>query len=405
MLAALLAAGALGAACTDSIEEAPPRAAEPLKIGLLVDFSGGLAIFTDEMQRGFNLAVDHVNAAGGVLGRPLRVLIIDSRLDPEHALIEAQRMVDSAGVHALVGPLSSLLTLPIAERVSGPAGVPQITMGTSPALSSANDNDFLFRATLSDTTLAPVLARQTAALGFERIAVIHRADTWGTALATAFEREWRGSAEWIAVDVNDRDFSAALDLAAEAGAQALVLLLFAQQTEEIVRQALDSGRFDQFVLGPGGRSRAFIDAIGVERVAGQYGVGAGGAGDTAARRAWEQSFAEAYGRAPLNAYVRETYDAVIALALAAQAAGSIEGAAIRGQLRSIASAPGTAVLPGPDGVAEGLRLAAAGQSINYEGASTALDWDEHGDPRSGHVVVWQITADGAIAEVESIPYP
>ena len=103
--------------------------------------------------------------------------------------------------------------------------------------------------------------------------------------------------------------------------------------------------------------------------------------------------------------MRETYDAVIALALAAQAAGSIEGAAIRDQLRSIASAPGTAVLPGPDGVAEGLRLAAAGQSINYEGASTALDWDEHGDPRSGHVVVWQITADGSIAEVESIPYP
>jgi len=154
LLALLLAAGALGAACTDPLEEAPPRAVEPLKIGLLVDFSGGLAIFTDEMRLGFELAVDHVNAAGGVLGRPLRVLIIDSRLDPEHALSEARRMVDRAGVHALVGPLSSLLALPIAEQVSGPAGVPQIALGTSPALSSAADNDFLFRTTLSDTTTA-----------------------------------------------------------------------------------------------------------------------------------------------------------------------------------------------------------------------------------------------------------
>ena len=93
--------------------------------------------------------------------------------------------------------------------------------------------------------------------------------------------------------------------------------------------------------------------------------------DNPATDAWEGAFAAEYGQLPAFAYVKETYDAAIALALAAQAAGSTRGAAIRDHLRAVGSEPGTVVHAGPEGVATALRILAAGGAVDYEGAAVA----------------------------------
>ena len=111
-----------------------------------------------------------------------------------------------------------------------------------------------------------------------------------------------------------------------------------------------------------------------------------------------------YGALPVLAYVKETYDATIALGLAAQAAGSVEGGAIRSQLRSIGAAPGTIVAAGPQGVAEALRILAGGGEVDYEGASSSIDWDENGDLVRGHIGIWRFTADERIEEVGVVPF-
>ncbi len=102
--------------------------------------------------------------------------------------------------------------------------------------------------------------------------------------------------------------------------------------------------------------------------------------------------------------MKETYDAVIALALAAQAAGSLEGPAIRDQLRKIGAAPGVVVSAGPEGVAEALRIVRGGGEVDYQGAAVTLDWDEHGDLSRGYVGIWRFTREGAIELVEAVPY-
>ena len=101
--------------------------------------------------------------------------------------------------------------------------------------------------------------------------------------------------------------------------------------------------------------------------------------------------------------MREAYDAVIAIALAAEAAGSTDGAAIRDQLVRIAGPPGDAYVAGPEGVRAALEAIRAGDDINYEGAATPIDWNAAGDVTSGFIEIYGYR-DGALVTIEVQPF-
>ena len=146
--ASVLLAAAGVALVGTMVEPTSTRADEKaaLKIGLLMDFSGGSAEILRDRQRAFELAIKHVNDGGGVLGLPVEGAVGDTTANPETAVAEARRLIEVERVHAIVGPNSSAASLPIAERVIGPAGVPTISFSaTSPELTGVADNDFFFR--------------------------------------------------------------------------------------------------------------------------------------------------------------------------------------------------------------------------------------------------------------------
>ena len=108
--AVLVCALLLGAilACSDD-----PQA---LKIGLLLDFSEGSTEKARDRERAFDLAVKHINAAGGVFGRPVETVTRDSTRDPVVAVGEARRMIEEDGIHALVGPTPAQTRCPLSNR-------------------------------------------------------------------------------------------------------------------------------------------------------------------------------------------------------------------------------------------------------------------------------------------------
>ena len=109
-----------------------------------MSFSGGSADRSAWRERGFLLAIEHVNDAGGVFGLDVESARGDTAPDSETAVAEARRLVETEGVHAIVGPSSSANSLPVAERVTGPAGVVNISpSATSPLLTSADDSRLL----------------------------------------------------------------------------------------------------------------------------------------------------------------------------------------------------------------------------------------------------------------------
>ena len=376
-----------------------------LKIGLLMDLSRGSPEVHEGRKRGFDLAISHVNDAGGVFGRPVATVVGDTKADPVTAVAEARRLVEEEGVHAIVGPSTSASALSVAAQVTGPAGVPTVSnSATSPRLSQADDGDFLFRTTYSDIWQGPVLARVARERGFDNVGLLYRDDAWGQGLAGAFAAAWEGELVSVATGSGQTDFMADLRASASRGAQALVVITFETEAELIVRQALAGGLYDRFVFGDAAKRLSLVRAIGGDRLGGMYGTGPAALGNTASGAAWEAAYVAEYGALPTATYVREAYDATVALALAAQAAGSVDGAAIRDGLREIGAPPGDAAIAGAEGIAGALRVLRQGGGIDYEGAASDMDWDENGDLRRGRLGIWRFTADGRIEEVETVVY-
>ncbi len=377
----------------------------PLKLGLLLNFSLGTSERASERERAFNLAIEHVNAGGGVFGLPVASVVADTTRYPEVAMLAARRLLADEGVHAFVGPNSSANSLPVAERVAGPAGIPLISpSATSPLLTTAADNDFFFRTALSDSAQGPVLARVTRERGFTNVGVIYYDDAWGQGLAGAFAAAWEGEITLVKFDPDADSAADSVRESAAGGAQALIVIAFEEAAAAIVREALAQELYERFAFGDAAKSPALARAIGGERLAGAYGTAGTSDPASASAAAWEEAYAAAYGALPEYAYVKETYDATIALALAAQAAASVAGAAIRDRLREIGGPPGTTVIAGAAGIAAALKTLAEGGAIDYDGAATTMDWDENGDLRRGFMGVWQFTADERIEELEVVRY-
>ncbi len=395
----LLAAAVLAvslAACVQS-------PAEPLKLGLLTYISEGSPQNAQDRQRAFDLAIAHLNQAGGVFGRPVETAVGDTALDPETAVSEARRLIEAEGVHALVGPSTSANSLAVIERAAGPAQIPVVSpSATSPRLTDAADDDYFFRVALSDVAQGPVLARVALERGFDNVGAIYRNDAWGQGLVQSFQDAWEGALTAVAVEPEQTTFADALRQSAAGGAQALILIVFSTEGEVIIREALDGGVYDQFVFGDGYKSQALIQALGGAALGGMYGTGPAAPPASESAAQWEAAFVDAYGGPPAGTYVQEVYDATIALALAAEAAGSSDGSAIRDQLRAVGGGPGEVVFAGPEGIARALEILRAGDAVDYDGASGSLDWDVNGDLSRGYIGIWRYTTDERIEEVDVV---
>lgn len=378
--------------------------ASQLKIGLLLNFTGSPEASADR-QRAFELAIQHVNEAGGVLGMPVVGVVVDATGDPDTAVEEATRLVDEEGVHAIVGPNASSASLPVAEKVSASHRIPTISpSATSPLLTDVHDDGYFFRTALSDVAQGPILADVTRRQGFTNVALIYQDDAYGAGLADAFASSWDGLLQSVSVDPRLTDFTVPLLESTRSGSQALVVIGFEGLAIGLVNQAIDIGYYSEFVFADSAKRLSLVEEIGVDRLAGMYGTGSALPPRSDDTEAWDDSYIAAYGALPVLAYVKETYDATVAIALAAEAAGSVDGEAIRDRLGDIAGPPGETIPGTANGIADGLATLADGRDIDYDGTSGVLEWDEHGDVRRGYIGVWRFTPDGRIEDLESIAY-
>ena len=393
------------AATTVAIASCGDDEGDQLRIGVLLDFSGPLAEFSPPTLNAIELAVLHVNEAGGVNGQDVVIVTGDTRVDPTQGVEEARRLIDVEGVHAIVGPLSSSVTLAVIESVARDAGIPVISpSATSPAITTVDDDGYLFRTTISDAAQGVALAALARNEGFTNVGVLFRDDAYGQGLAEEFSRAFDGTVTAAAYAPKGQpSYLSELNRVAGDGAEALVAIAFPEEARVFLREATENGIFSRFLFVDGTRSQELIDAIGAEHLDGSKGTAPGSGPATPASEAWDASYLAEYGELPTVPYVREPYDAVIAIALAAQAAGSTDGAAIRDQLTRIANPGGAVFIAGPEGVRDALEALRNGDDINYEGAATTVDWDAVGDVTSGYIEIWEYR-DGSIVTVRDIPF-
>src|SRR5918998_905049 len=368
--------------------------AGPLRVAVLFPFTGDLSDFGDPFLQAAELAVNEINAAGGVNCQPIELVQGDSATSPQQAVEEARRLIELEGVSAIIGPAGSGETLPVAESVTGPAGVLEVTMSaTSPALTIANDNDFLFRTVISDAAQGVVMADVAREQGFETACVLYVNNAYGQGLNDAFSERFTAEGGTITAQVpheqEQASYASELAQCTEGGPDVLVGAAYPESGRVFLRELVESGNAPALIFSDGLQSPDMFAELGWEVFEGNYGTAAG-APETDAAAIFEEAWEEAYGEVPAVPYLREINDAIYLIALAAEQADSTDSAAIRDALREVASEPGTAVGPGQEGWQAAVASIDAGEDVNYEGAAGPVDLDENGDVSRGTIIIWQV---------------
>jgi|GEM_PF-1001128 branched-chain amino acid transport system substrate-binding protein len=154
LIAAILIISALTLGCAEKKEEAK----EPIKIGVLAPMTGAPARAGNAMAKAAEMAEEDINAKGGLLGRPVEIIVYDTEDKPETGKLVAERAILQDGVVALAGIFRSEVSMVVAE-VAAENKVP-LVIGTAqtPKLSKLVEEDYekykyVFRATTNATIL------------------------------------------------------------------------------------------------------------------------------------------------------------------------------------------------------------------------------------------------------------
>ena len=140
-----------------------------IKIGSVFPETGDLSFVGKERHAAVSFAFDLVNEAGGVNGKRIEALHRDSGTDPEVGKSAASALISEHGVPAIIGAASSGVTMAIAEAVTIPNGVLQISPSSSSSLiTTLDDDDLVFRTTFSDVISGKVAAELAREIGWDK---------------------------------------------------------------------------------------------------------------------------------------------------------------------------------------------------------------------------------------------
>ncbi len=367
---------------------------DPLIIGHLNAFTGSLSYFGETHLNAVNLAAKHINDAGGIHGAQIVVIEKDTGVNPVQGVDAARALVSVDGAVAIVGALASGVSLAVAEAVTIPEGILQVTgASTSPAITVLEDNDFFFRTAASDASQGVVLAQVAQGLGYSNVGIMYVNNAYGDGLAAQFEETFTSLGGTVSAKVPHEDsqptFTSELEKATEGSPDVLIAMSYPGQAEVYLRESIEGGYADKFLFVDATKSPEMMEVVGWDLLEGSLGT-AQGAPDSPALEAFLSAYEDAYGDLE-HPFTAETYDATVLIALAAAKAGSTtDSAAIRDAIRDVANPPGEVVGPGVPGIIKALELIAAGDDINYEGAAGNVDFDENGDV-VGYIEIWMVS--------------
>ncbi len=380
---------------TQASEVAEPSG-ETTKIGTLMDATGDLGIFGPPMQTAVDLAVKMVNDAGGVNGTTLEVIHRDSATSEQIATDAANTLVNVDGVDAIIGSLSSGVTIAVAESVTIPGGALLISpASSSPAITVLDDNDMVFRTNVSDALQGVVVAALAEELGYSNVATTYINNAYGEGLTSVFEENFVAKGGTVSAQVGHESGQASyiseLRRASEGGAEVLMAIAYPETAGVFLREAIEGDFFEQYLFVDATKSQDLFDTLGAEAFEGNYGT-APGAPDTPTKQQFLSMYRSMTDGDADSLFISEAFDAAVILALAIEHADSADGDAIKASIREVANAPGEKV--GPGNIARALELVRSGQDIDYIGAAGDQDFDENGDVLNT-IEVWRIV-DGKI---------
>jgi branched-chain amino acid transport system substrate-binding protein/neutral amino acid transport system substrate-binding protein len=381
---------------------------EALKIATLLPLTGDLAEVGGPMQESVDLLAETVNACGGVLGQPVEILSEDDETNASAAASAMTKLAEVDRVAAVIGAAGSAQSSAAVDIAVRNQVVQISPSSTSPDFTTraANGefNGFWFRTAPPDNFQGNALAQLANDQGFKNVAVLAINNDYGNGLAQAFIPAFKELGGTVVNESNltlyapdATTFDSEVTAAFQGNPDAVLIIAYYETGSLILKAAQEQGYLGgdtKILLTDGMKTENLAELVGQSSdghyiVAGVLGTAPSAAGPGIDQ--FKQLYTAKFNR-PIGIYDANAWDAAAVIFLAAEAAKSNAGDAIKEKISEVANPPGQEV----SDVCEALSLVREGQDINYQGASSSVDFNEQGDV-GGVYDVWTINDDGKLA--------
>ncbi|WP_229054190.1 ABC transporter substrate-binding protein [Aeromicrobium sp. Leaf350] len=383
-----------------------------LTIGSLLPKTGNLAFLGPPEIAGVKLAVEEINAAGGVLGQPVEYVEGDSGGngpgDANIAPEEADKLIN-ADVDAIIGAASSGVSQTVIDKILG-AGVIQFSpANTSTAFDEDpfDGEDLYFRTAPSDILQGAVLANLLLQEGKQNVAIISTDDPYGTTLTEEVSKNLEAGGSKLSVDAQffgsgSDNYDTQVDAIAGSSPDAVVVIAF-NETVDIIPSLAAAG------VGPADVPTYFVDGntaeynddpADPEDTFLPAGSLVGVKGTIPGAEAPAEFRQRLLGIDPALTdftYSAESYDATIVTALAALVAETDAADKVAAELPGVTK-DGTKCTT----FQECADLIAAGEDIDYDGVSGPIELGSTGSPTAASIGIWAYDDQNFISPVEFI---
>ncbi|MCB9809576.1 ABC transporter substrate-binding protein [Candidatus Peribacteria bacterium] len=296
-------------ASTTPTAEAPAPTVEPFVIGGVLPLTGDGAIYGTAVQQAAMLAVEDINAAGGIHDRPLEVRWEDGKCNPKDASAAAQKLVNIDKVPVIFGGGCSGETLaaaPITEKAQVILFSP---MSSSPDVTEAGD--FVFRNFPSDSIQGKIMAEYANEKGYQKVAMLTEQTDYAVAVARVFQEYFAGEVMEETFLSTESDFKTRITKIKNADADALFLNPQTPAKMELLMKQLQEQQVmlpilgNEFIATDNGKYvLAFRDFLGDRDVAGAAFLGV----DTPAFQDFVTRYEAQYGPIEIANYAGVAYD-------------------------------------------------------------------------------------------------
>jgi branched-chain amino acid transport system substrate-binding protein len=350
-----------------------------LTVGMLLPQTGDLAFLGPPEFAGVDLAIEDINAAGGVLGKDVVGVKADSGDGtPDIAGAEVDKLL-SADADTVIGAAASGVSITVIDKITG-AGVVHFSPANTAAGFDSDEIDtegLYFRTAPSDYLQGEILANLIVEDGFSNVAIMGRQDFYGEGLSKrtqdVLEEKGATVSDFVLYAADAQNFTAEVNKIAASKPDALVMVSF-NETTKIIPQLIAKG------IGPQDIQIYFVDGNLADYSKENFDLtGVKGTAPGAAEP--DEEFVARLKEDPSVkdlTYGAESYDATVITALAAIAAGDDSGEAIGEEIVGI-TREGTECAT----FEECAQLLEDGEDIDYQGKSGPTDMTDSGSLIAG----------------------
>jgi branched-chain amino acid transport system substrate-binding protein len=228
-------AAVIGAAWSTSI-----AAQDAIRIGVTQPLTGAFAASGNYVAQGAKIAEDHINQAGGVLGRKIQLIVEDNKSNPTEAVATAEKLIVKDKVPVMMGAWSSTLTLAVMPKLME-YGVPMLVETSSSGKITTSGNPWIFRISPTSEMEAKAFAPLVRQLGIKKADFLSTNNDFGLGAAQEFAEMLKGEGVQVGVretmDPKATDFSAQLAKIKASGGDTLFVTTAVEQITLILKQA------------------------------------------------------------------------------------------------------------------------------------------------------------------------